>query len=317
MNKKDLKLLKEKIQQAKTIAISGHKNLDGDALCSALALMRIIELNYNKSVDVIYDGNVPLELENVPLRSRATYYKHIPTDKKYDLYILVDYGTKTHLGGVMPFVDNALFVAEFDHHYNDEKIGAVCFDNESKAATAQLIYDFVRTEKLKTDKEIIDLITLGIITDTGQFKFVSSDDVFTDSAQLVKSGANITDLVNLLQNKNKKTVLTESLAVSNAEFFYHGRLVVATIDRASYKKLDGRGELALNTLATIHGVEYIVLLKEQKENVIGVSIRSKTKPINHIAQTLGGGGHLYAAGAVVSSDLESVRNKVIMAFRGV
>ena len=43
--KDKIKILKEKIQNAKNIAISGHKNLDGDALGSALALAKIIELN--------------------------------------------------------------------------------------------------------------------------------------------------------------------------------------------------------------------------------------------------------------------------------
>ena len=49
----------EKIKNAKSIAISGHKNPDGDAICSALALMKIIELNFGKTATVIYDGNIP------------------------------------------------------------------------------------------------------------------------------------------------------------------------------------------------------------------------------------------------------------------
>jgi len=69
-------------------------------------------------------------------------------------------------------------------------------------------------------------------------------------------------------------------------------------------------------LAQIHGVEYVVLLKEQKENQIGVSIRSRQKPINQIAESLGGGGHLCAAGAVISDSLDNVYNKIINAFKG-
>ena len=64
--------LLEKIQNAKSIAISGHKNLDGDALCSALAMMEFIRINFKKPVTVIYDGNVPKDLEKVPLRFAIT-----------------------------------------------------------------------------------------------------------------------------------------------------------------------------------------------------------------------------------------------------
>ena len=51
--KKKIEVLIEKIKNAKTIAISGHKNPDGDALCSVLALMKVIELNFKKKPVVI------------------------------------------------------------------------------------------------------------------------------------------------------------------------------------------------------------------------------------------------------------------------
>ena len=314
--KNKIKILKEKIQNAKNIAISGHKNLDGDALGSALALAKIIELNFGKKATVIYDGNIPKDLRYIPLRDEACYYKNVPEDSKFDLYILVDYGTKSHLGGAEKFVEESDFVIEFDHHYNDAVVGNLCFDDVNKAATAQIIFDVVRTAKLKTDKDIIDLLMLAIITDTGNFKFVRNSDVFIDAAQLVDMGANVSDIVNLLNNKDKKTVLVESLATANAEFHMNGRLVMATINNKDYKKLDGRGELVLDLLAKIHGVEFVVLLKEHLEDQIGISLRSKTIPVNEIAESFGGGGHLFAAGAVVNDTLENVHKKVLNSFRG-
>ena len=314
--KEKIKTFIEKIQNAKSIAISGHKNLDGDALCSALALMKIIELNFGKKATVIYDGNVPRDLDNVPLREEAVFHKNIPENAKYDLYILVDYGTRKHLGEIEKYVNAADFVIEFDHHFNDDLVGDLCFDDEEKAATAQVIYDVVKADNLEIDQDIVDLLMLAIITDTGRFKFVRSSDVFKDSAKLVSAGADVTQLANLLNNKDKKTVLVEAKAVSQAEFLMKGRLALAIINHDDYKKLDGRGETVLSLLGKIHGVQYIVLLKEQKENRIGISIRSRQTPINQIAESFGGGGHLCAAGAVVEDSLENVRTKIINAFKG-
>ena len=311
-----IKVFIEKVQNAKSIAISGHKNLDGDALCSALALMKIIELNFGKKATVIYDGNVPRDLDNVPLRSEAIFHKNIPENAKYDLYILVDYGTRKHLGEIEKYVNAADFVIEFDHHFNDDLVGNLCFDDEEKAATAQVVYDMVKVVNFKTDQDVIDLLMLAIITDTGRFKFVRSSDVFKDSAKLVAAGADVIHLTNLLNNKDKKTVLVEAKAVSQAEFLMKGRLAIATINHDDYKKLDGRGETVLSLLGQIHGIQYIVLLKEQKENRIGISIRSRQTPINQIAESFGGGGHLCAAGAVVEDSLENVRTKIINAFKG-
>ena len=314
--KKKLESLIEKIKNAKSIAISGHKNLDGDALGSALAIMKIIELNFGKKATVIYDGNIPKELDNFPLRKKVCFYSHIPDDAKYDLYILVDYGTRKHLGGAEKFVNNADFVIEFDHHHNDDWVGDLCFDDVNKAATAQIIYDICCAAGFDIDQDVIDLLTLGIITDTGNFKYVRNSDVLYVVADLINRGANMTELVDLLNNKDKKTVLVEAEAVTKTEFLMHGRLAIATINHSSYKKLDGRGEMVLRLLSQIHGVQFVVLLKEQKENQIGISIRSHNIPINTIAESFGGGGHLYAAGAVVYDSLDKVREKIINAFKG-
>lgn len=311
-----IKIFIEKVREAKSIAISGHKNLDGDALCSALALMKIIKLNFGKNATVIYDGNVPRDLDYVPLRSEIVFHKNLPENAKYDLYILVDYGTRKHLGEVEKYVNAADFVIEFDHHFNDDLVGNLCFDDEEKAAAAQIIYDMVKTAHFNIDQDVVDLFMIALITDTGRFKFVRSSDVFKDAAKLVTAGADVTHLMNILNNKDKKTVLVESKAVSQAEFLMKGRLAIATIINADYKKLDGRGDTVLSLLGQVHGVQYVVLLKEQKENRIGVSIRSRQTPINQIAESLGGGGHLCAAGAVVEDSLENVRTKIINAFKG-
>ena len=82
----------------------------------------------------------------------------------------------------------------------------MCFDDTEKAATSQIVYDVVRAAKLETNRDVIDLLTLAIIPDTGNFKFVRHSDVFKDAAQLVDAGANMTYLVNLLNNKNKKNL---------------------------------------------------------------------------------------------------------------
>ena len=79
---KKIEILIEKIKNAKSIAISGHKNPDGDALCSVLALKKIIELNFDKKPTVIYDGNIPKDLDNVPLRNSACFHAHIPKKRQ-------------------------------------------------------------------------------------------------------------------------------------------------------------------------------------------------------------------------------------------
>ncbi len=306
----------ERVRGAKSIAIMGHKNPDGDSLCSVLALAHLIEENFGISPVCIYDGNIPENLSNVPLRPRIKYFERVDLSEQFDLAIVMDYGNPVHIGGPRPVVDNAKFVIEIDHHKNENPIGQLCINDDAAAATAVIVYRIMRAGGLTMDARTADLLALAILTDTGNFKFVRNGDALRIMADLVDAGVNIRSLIELMNNKPRKAVQLEARTAANAEFFYHGRLALATIVKKDYKYLDGRGEMVLSLLGQISGVEYIVLLKEQKPEQIGISIRSRKNPIDKIAVELGGGGHERAAGAIVRDSLENVRARVLELFKG-
>lgn len=306
----------ETIQNAKSIAIAGHKNPDGDSLASVLALARLIELNYNKIPLCVYDGNIPDCLDNIPDRKKIKYFAHVDARQSVDCMILVDYGTEKNLGGVASMVSESKLVYEIDHHKNDSPIGIVCLNDNTAAAVGEILYDLMRQMNWKYDSDVLDLLAVSILTDTGNFKYARSGKSLKVMADLVDMGVCIEDISNALNNKSKKTVLMEAAVASRAEFLFGGCLALAIIGKKEYKSLDGRGDTVLNLLGQIKGIEYIVLLKQQKEKQIGVSLRSRTKPIEHIAVALGGGGHMYAAGAVIYDTLDNARSMVLDLFKG-
>lgn len=305
----------ERIKNAKSVAIMGHKNPDGDSLCSVLALAHVIEKNFGIRPVCVYDGNIPDSLDNVPLRPRIKYFERVDMSQPVDVAIVMDYGNPVHVGGAQPIVDKAGFVIEIDHHKNENTIGQLCINDDKAAATAIIVYKILQAGNLKLDACTADLLALAILTDTGNFKFVRNGEALRIMADLVDAGVNIRDLIELMNNKPRKAVQLEARTAANAEFFYRGKLVLATIPKKDYKYLDGRGEMVLSLLGQIQGVDYIVLLKEQKPEQIGLSIRSRKKPIDHIAAALGGGGHERAAGAVVRDTLENVRARVLELFK--
>ncbi len=315
--KQEIKVFLEKIESAKSILLTVHKNPDGDALCTMLALYQLICLNYGKECVCVYDGNVPEALHYVALRGRAHYFEHVDLSNAFDLAILLDYGTVNNIGGTRPALDAAKFLVEIDHHKNDNKIGHLCLDDDTASATACLLYDIMIEAGWKYDDKVLQVLALGILTDTGNFKYARDGRPLRIMANLVEQGIEINKLLELLNNKPRKTIQTEARVVADAEFFYKNRLAVAIVDSDAYKNLDGRGENALSLLGQIKGVEYIALLKQQKKNQIGVSLRSKNLPVNKIAEQLGGGGHMFAAGAVVRDSLENVKKNIIDIFKEV
>jgi len=315
--KKNIKIFIEKLRDAKSVVLMAHKNPDGDALCSVLAMARLIEKNYKAKCVCVYDGNAPDYLDNVPLRDTAQYFAKVSAKKPFDMAIVLDYGAEHQIGGPLEFVKKAKFVVEIDHHINDKPIADLCINDDSADATAVILYRIMRAAGWRDDSDVRDLLGLAILTDTGNFKFASSGESLSVMADLVDNGVNIRHLIELMNNKPRKAVLTDARVVAGAEFFYRNRLAVAVVNRRDYRDMDGRGEMILNMLGQIKGVEYIVLLKEQKETQIGVSIRSRGAAIDKIAASFGGGGHELAAGAIVRGDtLENVRAKIIEAFKG-
>lgn len=313
-----LKIFDEKIRRARSIAIFAHKNPDGDALCSVLALARLIELNYGRRPLCIYDGNIPDALDNVPDRHRIQYYNRIDLARPFDVAIVLDYGTARNIGGAMPVLENAKYTIEIDHHINDEHVATLCIDDDTAAAAGEIVFNIMDALSWRADADALNLLAVAILTDTGFFKFTRAGrgDVLRVMARLVDAGVNIAELADGMNNKARRTVQTEAAIVASAEFLYHGHLAVAIVMKKDYKYLDGRGELILNMLGQIKGVECIALLKQQKENQIGVSLRGRMHPVNHIATELGGGGHTYAAGAVVNDTLENVHARVLELFKG-
>lgn len=313
--KENIEKFFEYLKKAKSVVIMGHKNPDGDSLCSVLALFHLIQENFGISPVCVYDGNIPDSLDNIPLRSCIKYFERVDLTVPFDLAIVVDYGNVAHIGGGRVALDKAKVVVEIDHHKNDNKIGHLCINDVKAAASAVIVYRIAQMGGWKIDSYSADLLTLAILTDTGVFKFVRDGDALRIVANLVDGGVNVRNLIELMNNKPRKTLQLEARTAANAEFFCRGKLVVATVYKKDYKYLDGRGETILNLLGQIQGVEYIVLLKEQKAEQIGVSIRSRKKSINHIAIALGGGGHDRAAGAVVRDTLGNVKTMILDLFK--
>lgn len=316
MKQSELNILVDKIKSAQTIAIAGHKNPDGDSLCSVLALARLIHLNFGKDPICIYDGNIPDMLDLMPGRRDMQYCGRVAPDTRFDLVFILDCGNVEHLGGMDAFVKSAGYVISVDHHVDGAKIGNLCLDDVDASSVGQILFEIAGQLQWSRDDIVNDLIAVSVLTDTGYFKFARIGAPLRIMADLVDAGVDIEHLSDLMNNKPRKTILTEASVVSRAEFFCHGRVALAVVDAHDYKNLDGRGELILSLLGQIKGVEYVVLLKQQKENQTGVSLRSRSHPVNEIAVQLGGGGHAYAAGAVVHDSLENVRAKILKIFKG-
>ena len=72
----------------------------------------------------------------------------------------------------------------------------------------------------------------------------------------------------------------------------------------------------ITKLLEMAGVEIAITFKERQDGLYKVSLRSKGRfPLTAVTQKLGGGGHLYAAGAHVNGSLEEATTRVLFLVR--
>lgn len=193
----------EKVKKAKSIVLSSHIAPDEDSVSSVLGihyyLTEILKIDKNK-IKILYTWQQTDTWDYFERSGEIKFvddiYYHM---EKSDLIIFTD-GS-----GWMRFSRNAdikkfkNFTICIDHHPTPEDQFDLHLVDSSFGSTAEMVY-WLFFEKQKLDKEICEIILMGILGDTGNFRFVKPEQskVFNVAERLVREGDVI---VESLQNK--------------------------------------------------------------------------------------------------------------------
>ena len=208
---KELKVL---LSSPKKIVITTHKGPDGDAIGSSLGLLHLLkQLGHQVQVitpngyakflhwlpgndDVItYEGN---ELEANKLTSEA------------ELIFLLDF---SHLSRIATYADaiknsNATKVM-IDHHQDpDRDIADIIFSDTSACSAAQMVFEVMEAMDMTSylNKAIAECLYVGIMTDTGSFKYAStSAKTHHVIAELINAGAENAKIHDLIYDNSSAT----------------------------------------------------------------------------------------------------------------
>jgi phosphoesterase RecJ-like protein len=315
MDKNKVDLLVEKIRNAENILIFGHKNPDGDSVGASLGLQYLIADNFGKTADVAYDGNYPIKLDFLPGRKDIWYIEKI-LDKKYDLFIAVDMGSKNQYGDFgFSVMERACTSIRIDHHKTSDCDLSLEFVNTSASSASEIIFDIARSADWTVGTNAAICLCTGIYRDTGNFAYIDDNNKpLLDVAELVNLGANMRDISDGMNIFTRGDMMAEVDVLRNAEFFFDGKLAIATIPNRHYKKLDsGRTEIIWN-LRYVKGVECVAILKEARKDDVGLSLRSRRVVIRQIAEKFNGGGHDLRAGGRIHGTLDAAKKMIVKEF---
>ena len=303
--------IKKKIDKAKSILILTHKNPDGDAIGSSLA-MYIILKSLKKNVDIVIP-DVPLTYSFLPCCDEI---KKESSRDNYDLIICLDCATLKLLDDrqeMFEKVDNSI---EIDHHSTNSMYCDVNYVDPNSPAAAQVLISIFDHFKIEITRDIGTCLICGIITDTGGFQYQNTNvDTFVFAASLLKKGVNISDIYKKALNTKTRTAFElERRATERLEFFDDGKIAYTYITNKDIEEvgaITGDYEGIVDVGRTIEGVEVSIFLREQDDGFKG-SLRSNYYVnVSDVCSIFGGGGHVHAAGCFLQMPLNKAKERII------
>lgn len=312
-------LIKAKIDDSSKIGITFHCSPDGDAIGSTLGLLNGLR-EIGKNVYVISKEGVPDNLSFLPLSEEITGEVTEPT-KDTDLVIVLDCGNVDRICADLSNYEGDII--NIDHHVTNEKFGVINHIESDSAATAEMIYillklfniDFVENNRVNVN--IGTCIYTSLVTDTGSFRHSNvTKRTHEIAGNLIACGVNNTRIYNcLFDNKQVDKVRLVGEALSSVELVLNNKVSFIAISQELLKKhnLESIDTAEVIGMALgIADVEASVVIKEVEDGV-KASLRSKANfDVRKVAENLGGGGHVKAAGLKLKDvTLMEAKNKIL------
>ena len=300
----------KEIKNAKSIVILTHRDPDGDAIGSSLAM-------YNGLKQIGIDSDVI-----IPEFSRT--YEFLPgiskikkeSNKKYELAIALDCGDIKRLNGFSNYFEDANLKISIDHHGANTMFGDYNFINPMAPACCQILITVLETLGVDINKEIGTCLLTGIITDTGGFRYSGvTAETFEFAAELLNRGVNVSNIYKrVLQTQSKAKFELTKKAMERLEFYSDGKISFTYLTKEDEKDADasnGDHEGIVEMGRDIEGVEVSVFLREVDDGY-KISLRSNEYlNVSDVCLMFNGGGHIRAAGGFIALPFEEAKKRVI------
>lgn len=314
------------VSKASNIVITAHKSPDGDSIGSSLALFHFLTA-IGKQTTVVHPDPAPEFLHWVPAQDGIVDFERNAAKgtellNSADLIFCLDYNHPSRVGDAMQVVlENASAVkVMIDHHLHPADFCTYVISKPEVCSTAQLVFEWIEEVGMldRLTPEACKCIYLGLMTDTGSFRFPSvSSKTHEIAAELIRRGLKHSEIHEAVYDTNtidrirlKGYCLSEKLVCLPGVPVAYASMSAEELKRFNYQKGDTEG--LVNQILGISGIQMAVLFVE-KDGKIKISFRAKGKyTVNDLAAAhFNGGGHAYASGGASDEPLEKTIGKFV------
>lgn len=284
------------IKKYDTILIHGHERPDGDCLGSQIGLREIIKAKWpNKKVYAVGENSDYVSFIGTT---------DIVSDDTYNgaLAIVVDLANKDRVS------DDRYKLAEYtikiDHHVFVEKYADYEYIESDCSSCSEIICVLAKKFKLPIPYSAALALYVGMVTDTGRFRFDSVKSRSHEMAgMLLDAGVNPAMVDSYLSIDTMESLRLKGYVLSN---------FIVTDDGVAYVKItrdiinefnvtDEQAANMVNLMSTMKEVYAWFLVIEYQDGTIKLRLRSKGPAVNTFAEKYNGGGHMKASGAKLLS----------------
>ena len=303
--------ISDKIRSVDQVFVVGHKNLDMDALGSAVG-MQLFASNIIEDSYAVYDADHMspdierainfLEKEGVTKLLPLSDAMNLVTNRS--LLILVDH-SKTALTLSKDFYDLFTQTIVIDHHRRDQDFpeNAVITYIESGASSAsELVTELIQfqnSKKNRLSRMQASVLMAGMMLDTKNFTSRVTSRTF--------------DVASYLRTRGSDSIAIQEIAATDFEEYrevneliLQGRKLGSDVLIAQAKESTTYDTVVISKAAdamlAMSGIEASFVLAKNTQGFISISARSRSKiNVQRIMEELGGGGHFNLAAAQIEN----------------
>ena len=326
MTQEQIKQTKTLLETPKDIVIIPHKNPDGDAMGSTLALYHYLLKKGHRPL-VIAPNAYPKFLQWLPGNEEVLLYDAFAkaaTEKiaSAQLIFTLDFNDFSRTGDMQgPLAQAKAPFIMIDHHQQPADYAVVTYSDTAMSSTCEMVYHFIEAldDQSLIDATIGNCLYTGIMTDSGSFRFPSTTaTTHRVIGALIEAGVNNAAIHERVYDNNRYSKLQLlGTALSNLKVLekYNTSYITLSqkeLDQHDFQKGDTEG--VVNYGLSLKGVVFTVIFIENKsENLIKMSLRSKGSfSVNEFARAhFSGGGHTNAAGGRSTLSLQQTVDRFI------
>ena len=302
----------KRIHNGRRFLITSHRNPDGDALGSALALQKLIR-NLGKEARVLVRDRWSKSLDHLPGVEQVEITDSLPADypEAYDALFTMECPEPERAG--FPILPGP--VVNIDHHLGNTMYGEINYLDLAAPSVGEMVLQLAREMGVEVDRDMAVSMYVSLATDTGFFRYTNTTlRAFDAAGELVRAGAD-PGAVSLWINESASlgSIRLLGLCLNTLTLESEGRIALMEMPKsflaqAGASPEDSDGIVSIGR--TIDGVLVSALLKEA-DGVTRVSMRAKPGvDVQAVAAMFGGGGHKAAAGCAIPLPLSEAREKL-------